>query len=700
MPSPDPIPDSDPEPESAPDPELEEDEESKSAPEPVEPLLSQATFNEAVGAAFVGSHIDKFYLYLSEARRTFAARTLHSEVLQKMRDVYVRMDREGSNKASEVASLLREKSLVVLRGESGTGRRITAVNAIRDLRLPPEELLPDAEDLDRSLIVDGVRGRFLDLSEIEEATVSKLSNVLSDYVARLRSVSSCLVVIATADECRLLDPDDDVVVRMIGPDPASVFRSHLEQATSKSYADEWMDYPKVKKALQGATPRQATRLANMAKKKTNSTTKDLPKQVEEVLSAYNDWADDLKAAFDDSDTGDASKSEYVRALLLATAALEGSRSEAVFTAADQLVELLGLEVYPGHGLFGPGATKLLSLIGADLSKDRIFFRRSDYAIPVLDHIWSDHLYLRKHLDKWLVTLGITTGCEKASGSLLHLATSHHAPELVTNAVTNWAIKSTGRARAVEILTAAALSDEIGRNIRHKLYEWSIAATAEEIQITVAEVCGGPLGIAFPEIALTRLRHLADRRSTRVRGTVCAALAELGKRSELHKMILAEITKWIESNPDRRTTGSLAFATLANLRMDERLTLIPESLLDEELIGWLAQGWRAALRNQETAAGTAKIATVWLEAAAQAQISSHVVIEIFSKVCRSSYDIGIVAPLTRLWAHGSQEPSEISRELIHQELLAKIGKLNPHVWGESPLIVYERIKESRGTTGLD
>lgn len=582
--------------ESLPDPEPKEEAESGGESEvedAEEPLLSQGVFKEAVGAAFVGSHIGELHI---ETRKTYDTRSLHPDVLSEMRDVYVRVDRNKVDKATDISIILKGRSLVVLRGDSGTGRRIAAVNAIMDLGLTPAELIVDPEALDRSLIVGHNSGFFLDLGEIEEDTVSGLANVLSSYVAKLKGASSCLIVIATASECRRLDPEDDVIVQIIGPATASVFHSHLKRATSEFTAIAWGRHPQIKKALDDATLREAVRLASMVKKIKLLDEVPTQEQVEDVLSAYYDPTDFLKTAMDDSSDNAPSKSDYTRALLIATAALEGSQAEVVFSAAAQLVELLEIEVYPGRGIFGPGTKKLLNLIDAKLSEDGVFFRRPEYSLLVVDHIWKDHLYIRKHLDQWLVGLGASS--KRAAESLLHLATSQYAPDLVISAVTSWTSRREGRRRAVEVLTAAALSDKLGRIIRQKLYEWSISAPSEDVQIAVAEVCGGYLGIMFPNIALTRLRHLAGHSSTRLRGTICAAVAALGRNSQLRRLVLSEVAGWIEAGPERQITGSLAFATLANLRLEERFLLIPTSLADDELIDLLAGGLRAVIAQSE------------------------------------------------------------------------------------------------------
>ncbi|MEU4235590.1 hypothetical protein AB0F17_65980 [Nonomuraea sp. NPDC026600] len=673
-------PDSDlPETKEGADEEGPEDGPDETQAEPQEPLLLQNSFQEAVGAAFVGTRIDN--VNLGEARKNVATRVLHPDVLQEMSDTYVRKDRNGDDKASEVERILWRKRFVVIAGDEGTGRFITAVNAILATHLHPVQILLDPDDIERSLITKKGQGQLIDLGELEEEAVARLSKVLRDYVARIRSATSGLVIITTPQECRLLDPDDDAVVSTVGPCAESVFRSHLACATSRRYADKYAAYPKLKDALQGATTREATRLASLARKRVDDKDCASEEAIEQVLAEFMERANaDVRNLFGGAS---ADQPEYHRALVLAVSALEGARPDAVFSATEQLVEALELERYPGRGSFGPGASKLLASIDAELVDGVVRFRRTDYALPVLDYAWGDHVYLRKHLDPWIISLGATNESDHIGSALLYLAESHDAPNLIIDAVTSWADKYTSRSRAVQLLDSAALSTEIGRSIRQFLYQWSImSSTPEDIQVTVAEVCGGNLGNYFPGVALTRLRHLADRYSLRVKGTVCAALAALGKDDSLRGMILSEVADWTSSTSERQTTGALAFATLAKERIEERYAFIPNSPADQGLLDILAQGWRATLRNAQTAAGASTLAMEWMEASVRMQASREVVTRIFASACRSSYDIGIIIPLARRWIRDFHEPSMLPREMFYEELLGRIEDLRPHLWNRS------------------
>ncbi|MGI5158921.1 hypothetical protein [Microbispora sp. CA-102843] len=657
-----------------------DDEPDETRDELQEPLLLQSSFQEAVGAAFVGNRIGS--VTLGEARKNVASRVLHADVLQEMRDTYVRRDRNGDDKASEVERVLHQKRFVVVAGDEGTGRFITAINAIMATQLHPVQILLESDDLERSLIAKAGQGQLIDLGELEEEAVTRLSKVLRDYVARVRSAASALIIIATPGECRALDPDDDAVVPIVGPNAKAVFRSNLAYATDRHYAEKYAAYPKFGEVLQTASPREATRLASLARKRANDEDPTSEETMEQVLAEYFERANaDVKALFGNTSTD---QDEYRQALALAVSALEGTRADVVFSATEKLVEALELEKYPGRGSFGPGASKLLSSIEAKLADGVVHFRRPDYALPVLDYAWGDHVYLRKHLDPWLIAIGTTTESDHVGSALLHLAESHDAPNLIVDAVTSWASAYTSRSRAVQLLDNAALSTEIGRSIRQSLYRWSVlSSTPEDIQVTVAEVCGGDLGTYFPAVALTRLRHLADRDSPRVKGTVCAALAALGRDDDnLRRMVLSEIADWTSSTPERRTTGALAFVTVAKERDGGRFIYIPDSPADEDLIEILAQGWRASLRHDQTATGASTLALEWLESCVQMQASSDVVTQIFAAACKSSYDIGVLVPLARRWLHDFHESSVSPREALYEELLGRIEDFRPHLWNHS------------------
>ncbi|GAA4200884.1 hypothetical protein GCM10022252_54760 [Streptosporangium oxazolinicum] len=643
------------------------------------------------GNVFAGGHVEgDLYMIYQQARAVAAARALDAQTVELKRAVCVRVDRHGADVVGRAVSVLRDRSVVVLRGPEGTGRRITAINALTDLTPTPKELVLDPEDLERSLVAEPSHGYLLDLGEVDGELVPEVGRLVEGYVTRLRQVGSCLVILATPQAWRLLDlADERVTTTMTGPRPLAVFQSHLAYWTSAAQAREWARNDQIVNALEGGTPFDAVRLAGIVQRDSESGPREAEDRLKEILAAYHNWEDALRDWFERSH---GEGKGYSRALLLATAALEEASAEDVFAAADLLAEQVTLVRDPTVRLTGHGMTDQLADIGAQLIDERIVFQRPEYASSVLDHVWHDRPHLRTDLREWLIALGASRHGDRAAVTLLRMALRHGDPGVVADAAFRWCGTSAiSRVRAVGILTAAAVSDEVGFGIRRKLYQWSIASGPEDVQIAVAQVCGGPLGESFPRIALTRLRHLSRKDSVNVRDAVIEALKTLAQHRKLRGTVLGEILDWWDAYGRQRTTGQLALVTLAGVGDDGRPLLVPESFRDDGLVERLALAWRTILREPVTESTAEVAAAGWLEAVAQGRAPAETVVEVLARSCESNLDIGRLSPLVWNWAH-TETPAPFPREPICRELLDRIGAQDPLTPGLSPMTVYAMLKE--------
>ncbi len=133
------------------------------------------------------------------------------------------------------------------------------------------------------------------------------------------------------------------------------------------------------------------------------------------------------------------------------------------------------------------------------------------------------------------------GSGRAAQALTRLAITQREARLVCAAAERWARNPVSRRElAVGTLTEAALSEQIGRDVRRQLYDWARSANAAEtIHLAVAAVCGGQLARAYPQIAFTRLRHLAVRQNATVQESVFEGLASR-PIAELVKLFLKDL----------------------------------------------------------------------------------------------------------------------------------------------------------------
>ncbi|MFI6899701.1 hypothetical protein ACIBKY_00500 [Nonomuraea sp. NPDC050394] len=615
-----------------------------------------AEFHDEVKAAFVDSvfHGDLTF----NLGKLIPSRRLGPEEISRMRAIYV----PRGDILSRAVAAARETGLVVLCANPGNGRRITAVNVAAALELTPEWLVIDEEDVHASLHCKKRRTYLLNLQESAPEVLPALGRELAGYVARLREAGSCLVVVATEHELGTLDlavhPE---IVKLRASDPREVFLAHLARRRSREESQAWAADDQINRILADASPQDAVRLTEHVHESGNRVPQE---GVQEVLAAYYNWEKELESWFTITQ---ATEQGYRRALLLSVAAMEGSSVTKVFAAADMLCAAVGIPYLPGRGLIGPGVDTHLQDVDAKYVNGQVKFTRPRYGVAVLDHVWEDRPFFKDHLTDWLRELRD----DQPSTILLRLAMRHGLPDLVLETVQQWSRQDPER--AVRMLTIAAMSDELGRAIRSRMYAWARNGNQESLHLVVAAVCGGPLADAFDRIAFTRLKHLAGRDSEQVEAAVIDALAKLVTRPRLRVPTAVEIVKWAESAGRARRTGLRAFVKLAALCSPEgRLVLMPYSTREETLIDTLADGWRATLRDHESADTAKKVAVAWLEEAVRGDTDGEVICQILAKAVRSSMDVGVLAPLIWHWARTAPDDG-VDRESLCIALMRRIGE---------------------------
>jgi len=423
---------------------------------------------------------------------------------------------------AEARVALERGSAVALLGQPGCGRRTTGIVLLASLGIVPGRVVLDAEDFGRHLEITSHHGYLLDLDENSDQLTLKAGDWISGLARQLRSVNSCLIVRARRDSWRALGISEEAfpVIALTTPPAIQVFRAHLASRISAPAADAWAQHELIRHHLGAATAPDGVRLARIAAR-ASATTVSFDEQVDQAIAEYRNWADQLAGWFQSTSGPDGA---YRRALLLATAALEGAPAATVFAAADRLARLVELPRQPGGALTGPDAGELVRQIEAKLSQDAsIRFPRPAFGTSALDHVWSQRPQLHVDLREWLTDIPGSGHKDShlAAHSLTRLAIRQREPGLVCAAARHWAQESASRRElAVTELTEAALSEEIGRDVRRQLYDWARTTSAgEAVHLVVALVCAGQLARQYPQIVLTRLRHLVGRPNEIVRESV-------------------------------------------------------------------------------------------------------------------------------------------------------------------------------------
>ncbi|MEB3371919.1 hypothetical protein [Saccharopolyspora mangrovi] len=237
------------------------------------------------------------------------------------------------------------------------------------------------------------------------------------------------------------------------------------------------------------------------------------------------------------------------AMLLAVSLLEGAPPQHIARASDQL--LLHNKIRPPEEippLLRPSPyTRLLRLPDNWFDIGRRELLPSGFGKQVLRHFWREHPDVQESLLTWFGELPRSMR-EFERGELEQIAdraaelAAEGGSKIAVSLAIEWATTNSGtesgglqtstsqsaryrRSVAVRLLTTTATDSSLGRDVRQQLWDWSRDGNADR-KLLAAEVCAG-LGEAFPRMALTRLKHLANGENTDVRAAVLRAVRQIG-----------------------------------------------------------------------------------------------------------------------------------------------------------------------------
>lgn len=581
----------------------------------------------------------------------------------------------------EVRVALQRESAVALLGQPGCGRRTIGTVLLVTLGVTPKSVVLDLEDFGRQLEVAPSHGYLLDLDEVSDQLTPRAGTWIRDLTVRLRTMKSCLVVRAREHSWRALGLNNDVfpVFGLTPPPATGVFRAHLAHMTSDALADTWSRREEIGSLLLTATLPDGVRLSRIVAE-TSAIEMPQEQQVAQVVAEYRNWAAELTEWFRQADG-------HRRALLLAAAAVEGAPAATVFAAAANLARIVDLPREPGGALAGPDADELVGKIEAKLQKDTsIRFVRPAYGTSVLDHVWAQRPQLHADLRDWLISIPGSgdEGSELAAQALTRLAIRQQEASLVSAAARQWSAEPASRRDlVVTVLTDAALSEEIGRDVRRQLYDWARTTGAGEgVHIAVATVCAGRLAQRYPQIALTRLRHLVVRPNVDVQESVFKSLITLAGESTLYSSVIGEVARWVNEEEPRRSAGLRAFLRLASVGEAAQIAILAK--IGQRDTGLLGELWHKALRDEKkdgVARQAEALASRWLDTAAQGHVPREVVLEVLAGSCRSSIDVALLAGIA--FAGVSSRDSDPVRWEIGTELVRRTWERDPIRTGRSP-----------------
>jgi hypothetical protein len=427
--------------------------------------------------------------------------------------------------------LAAEGRTVLLEGPPGSGRPTAAKVLLWELRselgefheLTPQETAENGSSrhrLDLSELADG-DGVWLDLSRVSD----QLWNDVYDKLPQLRA--------AVLDHSARL-----VVVLPAPPEPLDLslaqFRRRIEHPSPHDVLRRWLHMEGLPQPADfAAIPGLATFSSPTA------TPGQIARYVSEVAQERDkhSGAGDLAAwcaAVDHASLARAELAKNIggkitgfsasqRALLLTTAALEGTHANGVNEAAATLLATIGhargeasdLELEPlEHRINDIGATRdALALVT---------FNDPGYADAVWAYFWTELPELREKVRDWiglaadseyLTSLGRDALIRRFMGQCL--VDSGPSMALWPTLVELWTRRNAPKhlVESAALIVQLGLHDETsGRAFRRQIYVWSRdASISGQLAEVIIAACRDEMALSHPGEALVRLHHLARRK---------------------------------------------------------------------------------------------------------------------------------------------------------------------------------------------
>ncbi|MFF3671322.1 trypsin-like serine peptidase [Microtetraspora malaysiensis] len=245
---------------------------------------------------------------------------------------------------------------------------------------------------------------------------------------------------------------------------------------------------------------------------------------------------------------------------------------------------------PAHkALAGPGLRGRLDGINAKTSPSEIVaFQRSGFADAAVRYVWSNYASVRKPLMAWLLDLvADATISEDVTTSLISdLVRLNQDVDFIRNDLAKLAIDRKQSELLANVVYDATLDIHMRRRCERLLYDW---ATRSEMHAVVIEVCRKWLDTDRRNIALRRLRRVADsdRPIPETIAAILAIFSSLADASSMRSWFMAQVTEWIRT--DKTTTSArLAFISLMNADIDGTPWLLTSHADKEDVIRMLGE----------------------------------------------------------------------------------------------------------------
>ncbi|GAA2630914.1 hypothetical protein GCM10010411_81080 [Actinomadura fulvescens] len=582
--------------------------------------------------------------------------------------------------------------LAVIIGEHGTGRRTSALRALRDYLSLPEsadpssteshaaqiwDLSPDWEEGEvppLEVLPDPLPGQGYVLDAAQRTVSPAAAQALRSWAAGLQQIRSGLVVVGGLTDW----PDGRLSEPASRPDAAQVARNHLLHRLDCPVQAHWLQADTSRAASRAGLLRQtsppdqtagifadliprsvspadavriAERLAQVKPEHVDTAVQDQHSQdaavaergrqnLQAIREWVLEWTDYLEKLLAEGGTRGQD-----RVMLLAASYFEGAPLELCIKAAIEF-DPRGDQTRQRFRE-GRSPRRRLRDVGVDVTETDTasFASRPGLAMAAIRTDWYHWADERTQTREWLQRItapgAVAEKWSKQVGQrVLELSRTAVDPPFFA-VLESWATPGIDGDRITliaELLTEAAITEELARLAHAKLLDWAGSKNAARRQV-VAHVCAGPYGLRWPSHALVRLRHILAHDDEAAQ-MAAAALVRHAEQGRLER-IIETIETWLERFPDH-AAGPRAFLALIDPSDHGAAAgASPASGLVSGLItfaqgtpqvrDFLISGWATTLQQPDVRDAAYRVLLAWAEAVHRAWLDRDVTFGILTEV---------------------------------------------------------------------
>ena len=442
--------------------------------------------------------------------------------------------------------------------------------------------------------------------------------------------------------------------------------------------DAVLAHPKVAELLDGTSVANAARFARILDEATEDRTDiSVDQLVKDALGAYRGWREVLGTWFDNRQNG-----LRERLFLTAAAMLEGRPAHQILDVLDELgKKVSGLPGYRAEGLAAAGLHTLKDAIDADIEGGQLRFRKPGYAEATLSYLHGDReTRFRTGLWNWAVGLAVGGNRQEAQDlgnrvaeMMINVVLQHHDPAPLYE-LKRWADEEHLHDVVFRALTATAISEEVGQQVRAQLYDWASTDSIDaKLQRVIARVCAGSMAELYPRVSLTRLGHLAGRRDQTVRDEVVIAVETMWNCPQLRNRTIRAVTNWM-GDPSRQGTAWMIAGLLAASEVHPLAVATEQDGTRPDIV----RSFGEALTNPHMLTTAERFGAATLTSTLSSHLDREVTVRFFVDVVRlSSGGSKQIVRLQRLlytWQPGAEDLAYPDR----RDLRDQIGEALAHV----------------------